>query len=55
MIYLALIIYIISSTFIWFFLGDLAFKVDPRDAIIVFSLLFFNIITKKIVELGVKK
>jgi hypothetical protein len=55
MIYLAIILNIISGTFIWFFLGDLAFKVSPIDAIIVFSLLFFNIVTKKIIELGVKK
>jgi hypothetical protein len=55
MIYLALILNIISGTFIWFFLGDLAFRVNPTDAIIVFSLLFFNVVTKKILELGVKK
>lgn len=49
---LALILYTISGTFIWFFLGDLAFKVDPKDAIMVFSLLLVNIITRKIVLLS---
>lgn len=47
MTYIALIVYFISNTFIWFFLGDLAFKVDPKDAIIVFSLLLVNFLSKK--------
>ena len=51
---LALILNIISGTFVWFFLGDLAFKVDPRDALIVFTLLFVNVITKKIIEINIK-
>lgn len=54
MIYLALILNIISGTFIWFFLGDLAFRVNQTDAIIVFSLLFLNVATKKIIQLNVK-
>ena len=55
MTWLALILYTISGTFIWFFLGDLAFKVDPKDAIMVFSLLLINMITRKIVLLAGEK
>lgn len=55
MIYLAMILYIISGTFVWFFLGDLAMKVDPRDAIIVFSLLLVNFITRQLVLIGGEK
>lgn len=55
MTYLALTLYIISNTFIWFFLGDLAFKVSPFDAIIVFSLLLVSHITKRIIILQEKK
>jgi len=55
MTYLAAVLYIISNTFIWFFLGDLAFKVDPKDAIIVFSLLITSHITKRIIMLKEQK
>jgi hypothetical protein len=51
----ALVLQIITGTFVWFFLGDLAFRVNPMDALIVFSLLFVNLVSKKIIELGVKK
>jgi hypothetical protein len=55
MTYLLLILNLISGTFIWFFLGQLAFKVDPTCAIIVFSLLLINHVTKILIKLGEKK
>jgi hypothetical protein len=52
---LALILYLISGVFVWFFLGEIAFKVDPNCAIIIFSLLTINFITKQILLNGGKK
>lgn len=55
MIYLAIVLYIISGTLVWFFLGDLAFKVSPTDALAVFILLFVNVITSKIISISQEK
>lgn len=54
MMYLALILYTVSGVFSWFFFGQLAFKVDPMCAIILFSLLIVNFITKQIILIGGK-
>ena len=53
--YIASVLYLLSGTFVWFYLGDLAFKVDPKDAIVVFVLLLVNHITKRIILAGEKK
>ena len=54
MIYLAMLLYFLSGVFVWFFVGELCLKVDPRCAIIVFSLLITNYITKLIILIGDK-
>lgn len=52
--YLAAIINLLSSMAIWFFVADLLFKVDKRETICIFLLLFINSISKIIVLNSVK-
>lgn len=54
MMILAALLYFLSGVFVWFFLGELALKVDPRCAIIMFGLLITNYITKLIILTGDK-
>jgi len=48
-IVLALTFYIISGTFVWFFIGDLLFKVSPFDAIMILGLVLINKLSQRLI------
>lgn len=53
---LTLILNFTTSTFKWFFIGDLLFKVSPVHAMIIFGLLLTEFVSKQVIlNMGVKK
>jgi hypothetical protein len=53
--YLALSLNLCSGILFYYFAADLAVKVDPKDAMMVFGFLFINILTKMIIEFNKEK
>ena len=51
---IAALTYMLTSVFVWFFIGSLFFKVDPKASIIIFVLLIINKVSS-IVLMGEKK
>lgn len=43
--YLAAILYLVSSIFVWFFVGALLFQVNPKLAMIIITLLLVKQVT----------
>lgn len=52
--YFAALLNVTSSLFLYFFVADILFKVDKKDAICIFALMFINLISKMIVINSVK-
>lgn len=54
MLYLASLIYLLSSFLTYLFFGKVLFKVDPQLAIIIVGLLTVNYISKVIINLKIE-
>lgn len=52
--YFAALLNVSSSVFLYFFVADILLKVDKKDAVCIFALLFINLISKMIVISSIK-
>jgi len=52
---IALILNVIASVFVWFFIGDFLFRISPFHALAILGLFFVQIVTRQLIYMGVNQ